>query len=101
MYATAASASCRNHRDLAALLQKLAPSLGYRLASGFGERVIFREQFLQGLTVLDQSEPSKWRFPSSSHAAARKEVWSLLEAIGLSEGGRQAAVPDAKAASAV
>ncbi len=91
----------RNHRDLAALLQKLAPSLGYRLASGFGERVIFREQFLQGLTVLDQSEPSKWRFPSSSHAAARKEVWSLLEAIGLSEGGRQAAAPVAKAASAV
>ena len=54
----------------------------------------------QGLTVLDQPETSRWRFPSSSHAAARKEVWSLLEAIGLSEDGRRAAAPAAKAAAA-
>ncbi len=91
----------RNHRDLAALLRRLAPALGYRLAPGFGERVVFREQFLQGLTVLDTPEPAIWRFPNSSHAAARKEVWALLQAIGLSEGGRITAPPAAKAASAV
>ena len=77
----------RNHRDLNALLHRLAPLLGFRLAPGFGERVIFREQIVQGLTVLDQPETLKWRFPNSSHAAARKEVWALLESIGLSEGG--------------
>jgi chromosome partitioning protein len=94
----------RNHRHLEVLLHKLAPALGFRLAPGFGERVIFRENFVQGLTILDQPEPSKWRLPSSSHSAARKEVWALIEAIGLSEaglseGGRGATVPAAKASA--
>jgi chromosome partitioning protein len=81
-----------NNQRMEHLLEQLSETLGYRLAPGFGERVIFRELFLQGLTILDQPVPAKWRLPNKSHAAARNEVWALLESIGLGEragAGRQ------------
>jgi chromosome partitioning protein len=80
-----AHSRARNNQRMERLLEQLSSSLGYRLAPGFGERVIFRELFVQGLTILDQPAPARWRFPNKSHAAARAEVWALLEAIGLGE----------------
>ncbi len=74
-----------NNQRMERLLDQLSPTLGYRLAPGFGERVIYRELFVQGLTILDQPAPAKWRLPNRSHAAARSEVWALLESIGLGE----------------
>ncbi len=75
----------RNQRRMDRILQQLAPRVGFRLAHGLSERVIFRELFSRGLTILDltgSSEP--WLGTTgSSHAAARKEVWDLLESIGL------------------
>ncbi len=82
----------RNHRELDALLRELAPTLGYRLAPGLGERVTFREQFAQGLTVLDQPALPRWRLSGKGSAAARNEVLDLMEAIGLGR-GRQAPLP--------
>jgi chromosome partitioning protein len=75
----------RNHRQMEGLLEQLVPSLGYRLAPGFGERVVYRELFVQGLTVLDLPEPARWRLGNKSHAAARNEVWGLMKSIGLVE----------------
>ncbi len=75
----------RNHRDMGRMLRDLAPTLGYRLAPGLGERVIFRELFLRGLTVLDQPEPSRWRIANRSDGTARGEVWALMDDLGLSE----------------
>jgi chromosome partitioning protein len=75
----------RNRRQMERLLDRLTPSLGYRLAPGFGERVIYRELFVQGLTVLDLSEPARWRLGNKSHAAARNEVWAFMKSIGLTE----------------
>ncbi len=75
----------RNRRQMEHLLDRLAPSLGYRLAPGFGERVVYRELFVQGLTVLDLSEPARWRLGNKSHAAARNEVWAFMKSIGLAE----------------
>ncbi len=75
----------RNRRQMEQLLDRLAPSLGYRLAPGFGERVIYRELFAQGLTVLDLSAPARWRLGNKSHAAARHEVWAFMKSIGLAE----------------
>src|SRR3970040_2044588 len=43
----------RNKREIADLLARLAKRIGFRLAPGFGERVVFRELFPRGLTVLD------------------------------------------------
>jgi len=75
----------RNKREIGRLLNMLAPRIGFRLAPGFGERVIFRELFPKGLTLLDLRTPGIDIRMSMSHLAARQEVRSLLEAIGLPE----------------
>ena len=75
----------RNKREIAALLAQLATRIGFRLTPGFGERVVFRELFLNGLTLLDLPETAKGdgESASSSHLAARQEIRMLLESIGL------------------
>ncbi|HEY5598102.1 MAG TPA: division plane positioning ATPase MipZ [Kiloniellales bacterium] len=75
----------RNKREIGALLSQLASRIGFRLAPGFGERVVFRELFLNGLTLLDLPAMAEddADAPASSHVAARQEIRSLLESIGL------------------
>ena len=73
----------RNKRDMGAILDRLARRIGFRLAPGFGERVIFRELFLKGLTLLDLRDTDPEGGLTMSHVAARQEVRSLAEAIGL------------------
>ena len=75
----------RNKRDIANLLGLLAQRIGFRLAPGFGERVIYRELFLNGLTVLDLPESAAGKPAVASHRAARDEVVRLLEVIGIFE----------------
>lgn len=49
----------------------------------FGERVIYRELFFRGLTVLDlKGEATGSGTLLMSHVAARQEVRNLVEAIG-------------------
>ena len=67
------------------LLNQLAPRLGFRTAPGFGERVIFRELFPKGLTLLDPQPVDLHGAQARSRAAARDEVWALLNAIGMEE----------------
>ena len=71
----------RNKRDVGATLEKLAKRIGFRTAKGFGERVIFRELFLQGLTLMDVREAGIGIQLGMSHVAARAEVRSLVGAI--------------------
>lgn len=73
----------RNKREIAGLMDQLAHRIGFRVAPGFGERVIFRELFLKGLTVLDYSHDNPDLQANPSHDAARAEIRNLLEAIGL------------------
>jgi chromosome partitioning protein len=72
----------RNMREIQALLALLAKRIGFRLAPGISERVVFRELFMQGLTALDLPDSGR-PGESASHAAARREVQELLQAIGL------------------
>ena len=73
----------RNKRDIEKLLTELSKRLAFRLAPGFGERVIFREMFLQGLTLLDLRDVgSAWRL-NLSHVAARQEVRGLMQTVNL------------------
>jgi chromosome partitioning protein len=72
----------RNKRDVGAMLEKLGEKFGFRIAPGFGERVIFRELFLKGLTLLDLKEDSKEYPLTLSALSARQEVRQLLLAIG-------------------
>ncbi len=76
----------RNKREIGRLLELLSERIRFRLAPGFGERVIFRELFPKGLTLLDLREGEGAAPLSMSHVAARQEVRSLLRAIGLPEG---------------
>lgn len=71
----------RNKRQITKVLEKLSQRLGCRIAPGFSERVIFRELFLLGLTVLDVVETSKAGSLSMSHLAARQEVRDLLRSL--------------------
>jgi chromosome partitioning protein len=63
------------------VLGALSKRIGFRLIPGFGERVIFRELFLNGLTLLDLKE-SKTAI-SISHIAAKQELAALMKLIQL------------------
>ena len=82
------SLDAKNKRDIGKLLEQLAKRIGFRLAPGFTERVIFRELFPRGLTLLDINRRDAkldlgiaWRM---SHVAARQEVRELVDVLGLS-----------------
>ena len=72
----------RNKRDVGRLLEQLAKRISFRVAPGFGERVIFRELFPKGLTLLDLRESGTGVAMTMSHMAARQEVRALLSEIG-------------------
>lgn len=65
-------------------LKDLSMRLGCRMAAGISERVIYRELFPVGLTVLDEmSEKSLDRRPTLSHLAARQEIRQLIKILRL------------------
>lgn len=71
----------RNKQRVGQLLEQLAGRINFRLAPGFGERVVFRELFPKGLTLLDLKDGGTDL--TMSHLAARQEVRELLRTIGL------------------
>ena len=73
----------KNKRRVGRVLEKLARRIGFRLVPGFGERVIYREMFLSGLTLSDLAEPEAGMNMTMSHVAARSEVRSLLRGLKL------------------
>ncbi len=86
------SFTSRNEQKVDSCLRNLAARLGFRLADGISERVIFREFFPIGLTALDDfDEHVLGTKPTLSHLAARQEIRLLLSALRLptSEMGRK------------
>ena len=73
----------RNKRYMNQVLNELSRRIGFRVAPGFSERVIYRELFLQGLTVLDIMDVSKKVSVSMSHITARQEVRDLLKTLNI------------------
>ena len=71
-----------NKRKVGAALDELAKRIGFRLAPGFSERVIFRELFPKGLTLLDLKDTGAETM-NMSQIAARQEVRDLLTALDL------------------
>ena len=70
-----------NKQKMEEVLTALSKRLAFRCIPGFGERVIFREMFMSGLTLLDLKAlgiPLQF-----SHIAAKQELRSLIEAINL------------------
>lgn len=72
----------RNKRRVGAALAELANRIGFRIAPGFSERVIFRELFLSGLTLLDLRAEDPQAI-TMSNIAARQEVRDLIRTLDL------------------
>ena len=77
------SLDAKNKRRVGEVLDSLAPRIGFRTAFGFGERVIYRELFLKGLTLLDLREDGLDMPLTMSHVAARQEVRGLIDTLDL------------------
>jgi chromosome partitioning protein len=80
-------------------LVEMAVRIGFRVAEGLAERVVYREFFPRGLTALDDLDDNTLGTSASpSHLAARQEVMGLMETIKLplDERGRERAAAQAQ-----
>ena len=77
------SLAARNKRDMGTVLEALAGRIGFRTTIGLSERVIYRELFLNGLTLLDLKRGGGGPSLTLSHVAARQEVRDLVAALNL------------------
>jgi chromosome partitioning protein len=71
----------RNKRNMGEILLKLAKKIGFRTGLGLSERVIYRELFLSGLTLLDTRKKNTGQDFTLSHVAARQELLKLLAVV--------------------
>ena len=73
----------QNKRNVSSALEKLAKRVSFRVLPGFSERVIFRELFPFGLTLLDLKKANFNKSFSLSHVAARQELRDFLDSLGV------------------
>ena len=71
-----------NKEKMERALKMLAKRIGFRIAPGFSERVVFRELFPRGLTLLDLKDVGVKQL-NISNIAARQELRDLMKAIDL------------------
>ena len=81
------SLDAHNKRRVGEVLGELSKRYGFRQVPGFGERVIYRELFPSGLTLLDLGANETGESLTLSHVAARQEVRSLVEALRVPAAG--------------
>jgi chromosome partitioning protein len=78
-----ANLDAHNKRNVSDALEKIAARIAFRIVPGFSERVVFRELFPQGLTLLDLTTANYNKSFSISHVAARQELRTLLDVLGI------------------
>ncbi len=71
-----------NKQKMGDALENLSRRIGFRTAPGFNERVIFRELFPRGLTLLDLKDIGV-KGLNISNVAARQELRDLIKALNL------------------
>jgi chromosome partitioning protein len=69
-----------NLQRVGAALDELARRVGYRVIPGLGERVIYRELFPKGLTLLDLGELGE---VGLGHIAARQELREMIAGLAI------------------
>ena len=69
----------KGRNSIERVLSALSKRIGFRLVSGFSERIIFRELFVEGMTLTDITP--KTRKMKLAHVAARQELTELMDAI--------------------
>ena len=70
----------RNQRRIDTALGELSKRVGFRTAQGLSERVVYRELFPSGLTLLDKGQLGEL---GTSHLVARQELRNLVAALKL------------------
>jgi chromosome partitioning protein len=71
----------RNMRRVAAALAELSKRVGFRVIPGLSERVIYRELFPKGLTLLDMAAIGS--DAGLAHVAARQELREMVAGLAL------------------
>jgi chromosome partitioning protein len=70
----------RNQRRIDLALTELSKRVGFRIAKGLSERVIYRELFPSGFTLLDKGHLGEL---GTSHLVARQELRALVAGLNL------------------
>jgi len=78
----------RNQKRIDLALTELSKRGGFRVAQGLSERVVYRELFPSGLTLLDKGQLGEL---GTSLLVARQELRALVAALGLPRFGNGAA----------
>ena len=71
-----------NKEKMERALKMLSKRIGFRVAAGFSERVVFRELFPRGLTLLDLKDIGVKQL-NISNVAARQELRDLVKVVDL------------------
>ncbi|MEM9307992.1 MAG: division plane positioning ATPase MipZ [Pseudomonadota bacterium] len=71
-----------NKEKMERAIKNLSKRIGFRIAPGFSERVVFRELFPRGLTLLDLKDIGVKQL-NISNVAARQELRDLMKALEL------------------
>ncbi|HVI05457.1 MAG TPA: division plane positioning ATPase MipZ [Sphingomicrobium sp.] len=69
-----------NLRRVGAAMDELARRVGFRVIPGLGERVIYRELFPKGLTLLDMKQIQD---VGLGHITARQELREMIAGLGI------------------
>jgi len=77
----------RNMRRVGEAMNELSRRVGFRVIPGLGERVIYRELFPKGLTLLDLQAIGE---VGLAHIAARQELRETIAGLALPEPGAAA-----------
>ena len=75
------SFNSNNKKIVFQYLEQISKLYGFRFLDGLKDRVIYKELFLEGLTVLDMKNDVLKHKMNMSHVAAKREVRSLAEFI--------------------
>ena len=73
-----------NLRRVGAALDELARRVGFRVIPGLGERVIYRELFPKGLTLIDLPQLGE---VGIAHVTARQELREMIAGLAIPEPG--------------
>ncbi len=71
-----------NKRRVNAALEQLQAKIAFRYVPGLSERVIYRELFPKGLTLIDMKGPGGHKM-TMSHVSARQEIRRLMDDLAL------------------
>jgi chromosome partitioning protein len=87
--------NAKNKQRVHDALTELQKRVAFRYVSGLSERVIYRELFPKGLTLVDFRKSQKGAKMTMSHVAARAEIRRLMEDLRIPNWEAKTSNPDA------